>query len=146
LLLKLTGERGWQASAVASLTANVSNYILNNCWTFSDRLHKGFAVVKGYFSYLLMTSLGLVVTTSAYIVLTSSLRQIPLFRDARPPFDWFTALSCQSLSIVLGMYLNYRLNTAITWSDHPRPEVSQLQLRSRAVVARLLGRRKEPTP
>jgi len=146
LLLKLTDERGWQASAAASLTANVSNYILNNYWTFSDRLHKGFGVVKGYFSYLLMTSLGIVIATSAYTTLTTGLRQIPLFRDARPPFNWFTALFCQSLSIVLGMYLNYRLNTAITWSDRPRPEANQLQLRSRAFVARLLGRRKEPTP
>jgi dolichol-phosphate mannosyltransferase len=140
LFLKLTGERGWQVSAAASLTANVNNYILNNYWTFSDRLHKGLGVVKGYFSYLLMTSIGLVITTSAYTILTSGLRQITLFRDAPPPFDWFTALFCQSLSIVFGMYLNYRLNTAITWSACTRPEASQFQLRSRAFVARLLGR------
>ena len=132
LFLKLTGERGWQASAVASLTANVGNYILNNYWTFADRLHRGFAVVRGYFSYLLMTSLGLVVTTSAYTVLTLILRRISLFRDAP------SALFCQSLSIVFGMYLNYRLNKAITWSDRAQSETSQFQLRSSPFVARLL--------
>jgi dolichol-phosphate mannosyltransferase len=140
LFLKLTGEPGWQASAVASLIANLNNYILNNYWTFSGRSHKRFEVVKGYFSYLLMTSLGLVLTTSAYTLLTSGLRQIGLFRDPPPPFGWFTALFCQALSIVLGMYLNYRLNTAITWSDPARREASQFQLDSRTFVGRLLGR------
>jgi dolichol-phosphate mannosyltransferase len=140
LIVKLSRDSGWRASAVASLTANVTNYTLNNYWTFSDRLHKGFAVVRGYFSYLLMTSVGLVVSTSAYAVLTSGLRRIPLFRDASVPLGWFAALFCQGVSITLGMCLNYKLNSAITWSDPARPEPSRLRLRPRALVIRLLGR------
>ena len=146
LVVKLTNVRGWQASAVASLTANLHNYMLNNYWTFSDRLHKGWGVVKGYFSYLLMTAVGLVVATSAYAALTWSLSQMSFLGDTPRRFGSFTAMFCQSLSIVFGMYLNYRFNKAITWSDNgPRPEASELQLHSRTLVARLLGRRKQPT-
>jgi putative flippase GtrA len=83
--------RGWQASAVASLTANLNNYILNNHWTFFDRLHKSWRVVKGYFSYLLMTAVGLVVTTSAYAAMTWSLSQISLLEDLSRRFSSFTA-------------------------------------------------------
>ncbi len=145
LYLKLTKVSGWQASAVASLTANLNNYILNNYWAFADRLHKGWGVVKGYFSYLLMTALGLAVTTLAYVILTWSLSQISFLRNLPRPFGSFTALFCQSLSIVFGMHLNYRLNKAITWSDSTRPEASQFQRHTRTLVARLLGRRKQPT-
>jgi len=141
LIVKLTNVRGWQASAVASLTANLSNYILNNYWTFSDRLHKGWGVAKGYFSYLLMTAVGLVVTTSAYVALTWSLSQISILGDLPRRFGSFTATFCQSLSVVFGIYLNYRFNKAITWSDNrAKSEASELQLHSRTFVARLLGR------
>ena len=146
LVIKLTNVRGWQASAVASLTANLNNYILNNYWTFSDRLHKGWGVVKGYFSYLLMTAAGLVVTTSVYAALRWSLSQTSFLGDAPRRFDSFTALFCQSLSIVFGMYLNYRFNKAITWSENRAgPEASELLFHSRTLLARLLGRRKQPT-
>jgi dolichol-phosphate mannosyltransferase len=140
LVFKLTNVRGWQASAVASLAANLNNYILNNYWTFSDRLHKGWGVVKGYFSYLLTTAVGLVVTTSAYAVLTWSLSQISFLGDSPPRFGSFTAMFCQSLSIVFGMYFNYRFNKAITWSDSARPEANNFEIHSRTFVARLLDR------
>jgi putative flippase GtrA len=140
LIVKLTNVQGWQASALASLTANLNNYILNNYCTFSDRLHKGWGVVKGYFSYLLMTAVGLVVTTSGYAALTWSLAQMSFLGHSSRPFGSFTAMSCQSLSIVFGMYLNYRFNKAITWSDSARPEASEFPLHSRTFVARLLDR------
>jgi len=139
LLLKLTNVSGWQASAAASLFANLHNYILNNYWSFADRAHKGLGVVKGYFSYLLMTALGLLVTTSTYASLTWSLTQISFLPDSPRRFASFTALFCQFLAIVLGMFLNYRLNKAITWADSTPPKASRLRLRSRAFVARLLG-------
>jgi dolichol-phosphate mannosyltransferase len=140
LILKLTNVRGWQASAVASLAANLNNYILNNYWTFSDQLHRGWRAVKGYFSYLMMTAVGLLVTTTTYAVLTGSLARLSLLRNPARPFSSFTALFCQLIAIVFGTFFNYRLNKAITWSKTARPQTSQFRLQPRTFVARLLGR------
>src|SRR5438309_269818 len=78
LLLSTTGVRSWVASALASLIANLNNYSLNNSWTFSDRHHRGFGLLKGYVSYLLMSTVGLGITTASFMGLSRMVAQFPL--------------------------------------------------------------------
>ncbi|HLB86187.1 MAG TPA: glycosyltransferase [Terriglobales bacterium] len=121
LLLKLTDWRGWVASVVASLIANLNNYGLNNVWTFSDRAHRGFGLLKGYVSYLLMSTVGLGITTASYIGLAWTVAQFPLGK-----VDWNRlgiALFCQFLAIALGTFSNYILNKGVTWPGPARNDV-----------------------
>jgi dolichol-phosphate mannosyltransferase len=113
LFFWLNGSRSWVASGVASLIANMSNYGLNNIWTFSDRLHRGIGLMKGYFLYLLMSTVGLGITTASYMGLTSI-----LVRFSPEKFDssgLAILLLCQFLSISFGSYSNYLLNSLVTW-------------------------------
>jgi dolichol-phosphate mannosyltransferase len=139
LLLQLTNVRDWRASAIASLAANLNNYVMNNFWTFSDRLHRGFGVLKGYLSYLLMTSVGLLVTTSAYAALTWGPARLSLLGDPTRHFSPVITLACQFIAILLGTCSNYQLNKSITWSNTTLPNTNKHQPRSRTFVARLLG-------
>jgi len=104
-LVRLSGWRDWRVSMLASLVANLHNYILNNAWTFRDRLRQGLRLVTGYASYLLLCSLGLAVTAVVYHLL-SKLSSLPL-------------LLSQLAAIILGTYSNYHLNRLITWRKTP---------------------------
>ncbi len=113
LLLGLAEWRGWGASAVASVVANLSNYCFNNIWTFSDRIRSGLDWMKGYVSYLVMSMAGLGITTAAYAAFTWVVT-----RFAPPKVDhnaFGILLACQLLAILLGVYVNYALNKTVTW-------------------------------
>ena len=118
LLMRTGSLRDWRVSAIASLVANFSNYVLNNSWTFADRVHKGWAVIRGYFSYLVMSTIGLLVSTTAYAGLTWSAKRL---LDSSASHAAALLLSWQFLAIVLGTYFNYQLNKHITW-PHSRSE------------------------
>jgi dolichol-phosphate mannosyltransferase len=112
-LIKLTGFHDWRISGVASLVANVSNYVLNNSWTFADRVHRGWSVLKGYVSYLLMSSVGLLVSTGVYAGMTWGFKTSTwgaANHGATAPLLLF-----QFFGIVLGTFFNYKLNKHITW-------------------------------
>lgn len=114
LLLKLTDWRGWMASVASSLIANLNNYGLNNVWTFSERAHRGLGLIRGYASYLLMSTVGLGITTASYIGLAWTAEQLLLYKVV----DWNRlgiAVFCQFLAIALGTFSNYILNEGVTW-------------------------------
>ena len=134
LLLHLTRWRDWQASAVASLLANAHNYLLNNVWSFADRTHRGSRVLKGYFSYLGMSAVGLGVTTAAYAGLTWSLTQLSILQNGTHGFASLPRLFCQFIAVALGVYFNYALNKIITWPEIARSGVPAPKQRSRSTL------------
>src|SRR5260370_6056888 len=115
LLMGTASIRGWRASALASLAANLHNYLLNNFWTFIDRTHRGLRLLfKGYFSYLSMSVVGLTITTVAYAGLNWGLSKF-LLLPSQPSRSFEPALlSCQLVAILLGLRANYELNRTIT--------------------------------
>jgi dolichol-phosphate mannosyltransferase len=123
LLVHLTRWPDWQASAVASLLANVHNYVLNNIWSFADRTHRGSRILKGYLSYLVMSAVGLCVTTGAYAGLTWNLTQLSVLQNGTQRFASLTRLICQFVAVALGVYFNYELNKLTTWPDVARSRV-----------------------
>jgi dolichol-phosphate mannosyltransferase len=123
-LIKLTGLHDWRVSAVASLAANVSNYVLNNSWTFADRVHRGWSTLRGYLSYLLMSSVGLLVSTGAYAGMTWGFKAIT--PGATNHGSTAVLLIFQFVGIVLGTFFNYKLNKHITWQKPLAQEVSKL--------------------
>jgi dolichol-phosphate mannosyltransferase len=132
LLLHLTNLHDWLASAMASLVANVNNYGLNNIWSFADRTHRGLRVLKGYFSYLAASALGLGVTTGAYAGLAWCLRA--LFIQQSQTARAASLLLCQLVALILGTYFNYKLNKVITWPDVVRSDLCAPQQNSRSTV------------
>jgi dolichol-phosphate mannosyltransferase len=108
----------WRASAMASLAANLHNYVLNNLWTFSERSHRGRQLlVKGYFSYLSMSALGLAITTAVYAGLTWGLTRFLQLPPQLPGSIEPIRLVCQLVAILLGLVANYELNKTITWPE-----------------------------
>jgi dolichol-phosphate mannosyltransferase len=124
VLFRMSGLRDWRASAIVSLIANVSNYTLNNIWTFADRVHKGWAVMRGYSHYLLMSAVGLLVSTTGYAGMAWSLKRLLLSQMGLNQAPTWLLLSCQFLAVVLGTYFNYQLNKHITW---PRAKDSTIE-------------------
>ncbi len=102
--------KGWKASAGACLVATISNYILNNVWTFRDRAHKGISFAGGYVSYLIIALLGIMITSGAYSALTSIRTKL-----SGTALNIFELLTCQFLAVLAGTYSNYKLNKSITW-------------------------------
>jgi dolichol-phosphate mannosyltransferase len=125
LLLKLTKIQSWRASAIASLAANMQNYVLHNIWTYADRPRKAFRMLGDYFSYLLMSAPGLVITTVSYAGLAWSLAHTPVMRDGAGASFFYARLSCQFAGVLLGVWTNGALNKVFT-----RPEAVRLDLGS----------------
>lgn len=50
-LVHSLGWRDWRGSAVATLVATVNNFGWNNAWTFRDRTHSGWRVLRGYLCF-----------------------------------------------------------------------------------------------
>jgi dolichol-phosphate mannosyltransferase len=121
LLLHLTSWNDWQASAGASIFANLQNYVLNNIWSFADRTHRGLRVLKGYLSYLAMSAVGLGLTTGAYAGLTRTLTQMSILQNRTDGFaSSLPRLFCQLIAVACGVYFSYELNKFITWPDIAR--------------------------
>jgi putative flippase GtrA len=122
LLFQTTGYRDWRASAIASTIAAVSNYLLNNYWTFADQQRTGRALFRGAFLYLAMSAAGVGITTLTYSILTRA-----SFR-AHFGTSSLYLFGAQLVSISFGTYLNYNLNKFFTWhsgdnGNKPRPEL-----------------------
>lgn len=126
-LFAMSGVRDWSVSALASLIANVSNYALNNIWTFADRVHRGWAVVRGYSSYLLMSAVGLLVSTTTYAGMTWTFRQVMVSGMGLSQVPVVILLGSQFVGIVLGTYFNYRLNKHVTWPQAKEFTIEQTQ-------------------
>lgn len=121
LLLRFSALQDWRASAIASLLANLNNYVLNNHWTFADRVHRGSVLIRGYSSYLATSLLGLGVTTGVYASLTWALPMIYSFQNSGV-YNFLARISCQLIAILFGMFFNYKLSKAVIW---PTPVVQK---------------------
>ncbi len=120
LLLTQTSLHGWRVSAIASLMANLQNYILYNSWTYADHSHKGFRKLDGYFSYLLVSAAGLAVTTGLYAGFARALALTPLLQTGSGAHLIFSRLGCQFVAVLAGIWTNFELNKVLPWPEFIR--------------------------
>jgi dolichol-phosphate mannosyltransferase len=114
-LSQILGVQDWRISAVASLLSNLTNYTANNLWTFSDRRHQGWAMVRGYASYLCMSLVGLLASTLTFATLSHGLHR--LFPPQLAGHGLKPIIVVQLFSILVGTVFNYELNRRVTWRD-----------------------------
>jgi dolichol-phosphate mannosyltransferase len=124
LLSRVLGIRDWRISAAASLLSNLSNYVANNAWTFVDRGHRGWAMVRGYASYLLMSLVGLSVSTLTFAGLSYGFHR---YFDQSPigNYSKLSVLGFQLVSILVGTFFNYPLNRRVTWRDTTKRKLTR---------------------
>ncbi len=124
LLLKLTNIFNWRASAIASLAANLQNYLLQNAWTYLAGARKDFRKLEGYFSYLLRSAAGMVVATVSYAGLGWSFAHASgmVRLEAGAPVFW-ARLSFQFTAVVLGVWFNDLTNKIFARTEAVRPHV-----------------------
>jgi dolichol-phosphate mannosyltransferase len=113
-LLRLTKVQGWQASAVASLIANLHNYTIINLKTHADRFGKKVRKPEGYLSYLLVSAASLAVTTGSYAGLVWGLARASLLQGNSAAHISLIRLTCQFVAVLLGVGFNYALNKLFT--------------------------------
>jgi dolichol-phosphate mannosyltransferase len=126
----LFGVRDWRISAMATLVANLGNYIFNNAWTFVDRGHGGWSLLRGYLSYLAFSLVGLFASTLTFAGLTH-IHDLNLHQASKE--SYILALGFQLIAILVGTVFNYELNKRFTWRDKEVGEksLSPLQCPSR---------------
>jgi len=116
ILAALLGLRDWRISGMATLFANLTNYVLNNAWTFVDRGHRGWSLLRGYASYLGFSLVGMLASTLTFAGLTLAYHTIPdIAQGTKAPYP--LALGFQLVAIVAGTVFNYELNKRFTWRD-----------------------------
>jgi dolichol-phosphate mannosyltransferase len=130
LLLTQTSLHGWRASAIASLMANLQNYILHNSWTYADRSHTGFRKLDGYFSYLLVSAAGLAVTAGLYAGFARALALTPLVQAGSGAHLIFSRLGCQFVAVLAGIWTNFELNKVLPWPEFIRLHLTTSRQRS----------------
>ena len=113
---RLLGLRDWRISAMATLLANLTNYVFNNTWTFVDRRHRGWSLLRGYVSYFGLSLVGMSISTLTFAGLVFAYHDYlqPVQRTSEP---YICALGCQLVAILVGTAFNYELNKRVTWRD-----------------------------
>lgn len=111
---RLFGVRDWRISALATLLANLTNYLSNNAWTFTDRAHGGLSLLRGYVSYLGLSLVGMFASTLTFAGLTATYA-IYLQRLAPSKESYLLAIGFQLVAILIGTVFNYELNSRFTW-------------------------------
>jgi dolichol-phosphate mannosyltransferase len=118
-IIHALGIKDWRASLMASLLATVSNYLLNNSWTFRERTRKGRHFISGYVMYLGVSLIGISLTAGLYHVLTHTAAK--LLEVGLPAMRSELLLLCQLLAVSAGIYSNYHLNKYGTWGTTREP-------------------------
>jgi len=113
VLLRFFSPQSWVPSAIANVLSTVVNFTLHNMWTFSDRQHQGMRMIRGFVFYVLMSAVGIFLSTVFYVQLIRIGGHLAAFgthlgRSLIP-------LACQSVAIVFGAAINYVLNKKFTW-------------------------------
>src|ERR1700722_9893443 len=93
LLFTISSQRGWIPSAMANVISTIGNFVFHNQWTFSDRQHQGFRLIRGFLSFALMSVAGICVTTAAYVGLTRIATHLMITNSHRDGVG--TSLMCQ---------------------------------------------------
>jgi dolichol-phosphate mannosyltransferase len=112
----LLGLRDWRISALATLFANLTNYVLNNAWTFVDRGHRGWSLLRGYASYLGFSLIGMSASTLTFAGLSYAYRTFLEIAQGRK-VPYVLALAFQLVGILAGTVFNYELNKRFTWRN-----------------------------
>jgi len=120
ILLSLTNLRDWRASAISCLAANFQNYLLNHYWTSPDQSQKGIEKLKGYLSYLLLSSVSLGVTVASYAALIRLLADNALPVTSHGIISVLTLLSCQFSALLVGIVFYYLTNRLFAGPDFVR--------------------------
>ena len=113
---RLLGLRDWRISALATLFANFTNYLFNNAWTFGDRAHGGWSLLRGYISYLGLCLVGLLASTLAFAGLMQGY-DVYLHPVQPSEQSYILALGFQLVAILIGTVFNYELNNRFTWRE-----------------------------
>ncbi len=113
---KLFDLRDWRVSALATLFANLTNYVFNNAWTFVDRGHRGWSLLRGYVTYLGFSLVGMSASTLTFAGLTGAYHTY--LHTVQPAKEsYMLALGFQLIAILVGTVFNYELNKRFTWRD-----------------------------
>jgi len=129
MFVSLFGLRDWRISALSSLVANLTNYVFNNAWTFVDRVHRGWSVLRGYVSYLAFSLIGLSASTLTFAGLFRVLNiYLRLAQSSKESYIF--ALACQFVAILVGTVFNYELNKRFTWRNKDASETKDTESRS----------------
>jgi len=129
---RLFGLRDWRISALATLVANLTNYIFNNAWTFMDRGHGGWSLLRGYVSYLGFSLVGILASTLTFVGLTGTYHAY--LNSIQPGKEsYILDLGFQLVAILVGMAFNYELNSRFTWRDK---DVSESRFSNRKRLSR----------
>jgi dolichol-phosphate mannosyltransferase len=137
---RLFGVRDWRISASATLFANLTNYLSNNAWTFVDRAHSGWALLRGYLSYLGLSLVGMLASTLTFAGLARAY-QTYLHPVQSSKESYLLALVFQLVAILVGTVFNYELNSRFTWGTKGRiakkvPKVTSLAHNDRDALKR----------
>ncbi len=109
---KTLHEDFWLSQAVATLSAMVLNFVLNNYFTYRDRRLQGIQFMVGLLLFMAICSVG---------ALTNVQLAQYLYRHALP--WWLAGL----LGAVIGSVWNYGVSTQMVWSRHQRVATNQRQ-------------------
>jgi dolichol-phosphate mannosyltransferase len=114
---RLLGLRDWRISALATLLANLTNYVFNNLWTFVDRRHRGWFLLRGYIAYLGFSLVGMSASTLTFALLVLAFHDY-LHTVQRASEAYILSLGFQLVAILVGTVFNYELNKRLTWRDN----------------------------
>lgn len=93
------------SQAIAALVAMTFNFFLNNVFTYRDRRLKGWAMLKGWFSFTIACSLGAVANVGIATYLFNS--------DSLGNVGWITSAIA---GIIVGAVWNYAVTSVYTWN------------------------------
>ena len=128
LVLTMGAAPGWVPSAIASVVSTSGNFIFHNCWTFSDRQHQGWRLVRGFLSFAFISTLAVFITTEFYVSFTRLGTRLPIVNSHLGKLGM--PLTCQFAAILVGACVSYLLNGAFTWPtspSKPADEIVQVQ-------------------
>jgi putative flippase GtrA len=113
LLLTISSKRNWVPSAMANIVSTLGNFIVHNLWTFSDRRHQGWRLIRGFLLFAFMSLVGIFVATAAYVGFTRIAVHLTITNSH--PGGLGVALVCQFVAILSGASISYALNQEFTW-------------------------------
>jgi dolichol-phosphate mannosyltransferase len=134
-LSRMLGIQDWRISAAASSLSNLSNYIANNAWAFVHSGHRGWAVARGYASYLLTSLLGLSASTATFAVLYYGFHRQSL-QELTGTYPKPIIVGFQLISILVGVFFNYVLNRLMTWRDRTKDKTREEHFLDKGGVSR----------